>query len=225
MFGTKGRKEKVHSGVSPYLTYGVNLVKINRINILTALSGAKRIQLEVEGQAPEVEGFTADASATAGGQVGRASMTIWLNDTKEYYVKAIEEFQDDVAILATKLLGETDDVEAGTVATPARAKFDDDAAVDNIEDFVEAMQDHLTGEYFWMVMTGEEYEKSDGTIGVVLNKRRWGWCATEAEGENHVKPFNKEDKNDYKVWVKPDVEPELDDTDDGTDGGTDDLPF
>lgn len=222
MFGTKGRKEKPR-GLSSYMGYGIKNLKFNRFVIKEAGTGAKRIQAEVETVAIEDENFNPDKTATAGGQVGRVFFTIWLNDTKSYYEAAIEELQDQVAVLATKILGVTDDEETGQVATAARAKFDNDADVSTLEEFVAAMNDHLCGEYVWMACKAEEYQKEDGSISYTLHRRRFGWIASDAEGEGHLDAFDKESVHDYKPFVAPDPEPELATADGSADDQ--DVPF
>lgn len=229
MFGTKGIKDNgSNRGTSPYLGYGINLVKFNKFSVVeSSQKTSKRIQCQVESMPVEEEGFKPDAEATDGGQIGRVNFTIWLNPSKPYYEGAIKELNESVATLATKILGQTADEEAGTEATPARAKFDKDTNVESLEEFVEAMNDHLTGEYVWFAMTGEEYGKSDGSIGVIMNRRRWGFVASQEEGEDHLKPFDKSNPNDYKVYIAPSPEPKLDSVE-GTNtasNDTDDLPF
>jgi hypothetical protein len=68
----------------------------------------------------------------------------------------------------------------------------------------------LRGKYAWWAVTGEEYEKADGKIGVRLGLRRFGFVASLEEGDSHLRAFDKTNKYDYKAISSPSKDPDVD---------------
>ena len=52
--------------------------------------------------------------------------------------------------------------------------------------------------YAWFRIAGDEYEKNNGKIGVSLRFSRFGFVASTAEGESHLKPIDPNNTYDLK---------------------------
>lgn len=191
MFGTNG--VSTASVPSAYIRYGIQNVKVNDFEVAVALSGSKRIVANIESKPIEVEGFKADKVATNGGQIGRVAFSSWIKDGSPHAAKVIEDINKDMGILGDKL---------------GVRKAVDAIKSDSLEDFVEQLNNVLCGEFFWLAITAEEYQKKDAEPGarpgITLSKRRFGFANSEAleagDDENkRLKPFDKSNRFDYKV--------------------------
>lgn len=178
-FTTEGVDTAKKSKMSKFLTYGgPQHLKISSITVETASTGAKRAVFNMEGDPVTTEGFQGEEGAK--GQIGRV---------RTYYMKddnGFNNFLTDIGIIADKI-GNRD------VVNTIKA--------DNFEEYIEQLNKRITEHYLWFVITGEEYLKQDGTIGVTLHFRRYGFVASNTEGPGHLKPYDKSNKYDYKPYV------------------------
>ncbi len=116
----------------------------------------------------------------AAGQIGKVRSSYMKSD------ESYNNFLTDIGIIADKI--------------GIRAQVDAIKA-ENFDDYINQLNKYITGKYLWLVVTGEEYPKQDGTTGVVLHFRRYGFVASQAEGKDHLKPFDKGNKWDFKPYV------------------------
>ena len=218
MFGTKGINTDAPK--SAYMGYGIKQVKINNVEVRWN-PGKTAFQMiaNVEGQPVEDDGFTPDQSSTAGGQVGRVQLTVYMNPNKPSFEQMGTEFAQAVAVIANKL-GKREELDAALEGAEGMTP----------EEYAEAISGVISGEFMWFAITGREYQKQDDKVGVVLGRRRYGFVASLDEGEEHLDAFNKDgtvegksNKYDYIPLEKPDSEPKEAVPVGDADG--DDLPF
>lgn len=188
-FTTSGIKTESKSKLSKFLTYGgPQNLKINKIEVETAQTGSKRAVFFMEGKPVETPGWQGEEGAA--GQIGRVR-TMYMKSDDAY-----NNFLTDIGIIADKIGN--------------RAQVDAIKA-NNFDDYIQQLNKYITGKYLWFIVTGEEYPKQDGTTGVVLHFRKYGFVASEAEGSGHLKPFDKTNKWDFRPYVAEDTAKIVDD--------------
>jgi len=112
----------------------------------------------------------------------------------------MDQFISNVALIAKKL-GVTEKVDA--------------IDSDSLEDYLNKLMPVIRGKFAVWAITGQEYlYNKDGKdkIGTSLGLRRYGFIATLDEMEadpNHIKPFNKDDKYDFKPVALPSADPDF----------------
>lgn len=181
-FGTEGVSTQQ---TSKYFGRGVHYLKINSLAIETASTGTPRVVFNMETEPIEEEGFEPDEEATVGGQVGRVR-TIYMKHDNQ-----LQEFNSNIAQIANKLgvRSETDKI-----------------AADSLEEYVEALNDVITDKYAWFGIKGEQYYKNDGKPGVALLFRRYGFVASETEGEDALEAHDDSNEYHFKKAEPPQTE-------------------
>lgn len=189
-FSTKNVEVKENlGGGSKYLTYGVQKAAITGYDLKTAASGKQQVSFLMESPKVTDAGFEPDESAKLGGKVGRVQVTIYIGKDDE---EQNNQFIERIALIAKKL-NVSEKVDA--------------VSADNLKDYLDRVIPIIRGKFAWWAITGEEYAKKDSDkIGVVLGLRRYGFVASLDDMEanpNHIKPFDKGNKYDYKALSSP----------------------
>jgi len=185
MYSTKGIDTSKKGKLSKYITCGgPQLLKINSMEIETAGTGSQRIVFFME--TPPVDDDNFEGEGGAKGQIGKVR-TFYMKPENQ---NQSEEFLTNMGIIADKL--------------GVRVQVDSIKA-DDLTDYVAQLALFITGKYLWFAIKGEEYPKQDNTLGLALQFRRYGFVASEAEGKDHVKPFDKTNKYDYVPYVKQEM--------------------
>jgi hypothetical protein len=175
MLTTKGITGTDSSSISSYLNMGINKMKINSIDTRVSSKGSYQVVFNVEGEPVSDSNFKGVDGAV--GPVARITTSYLGNDSQ------VEEFVKNLAILASKL--------------NVKEQLDTITATD-IKDLVEKASSILTGKYFYGRVTGEEYVKTMGGIGISLHFSRYGAFASVEEGSDKLKPVDKTNPYDYK---------------------------
>jgi len=196
-FSTKGVEVKENVSESKYLSYGVQKAAIVGYELKTAKSGDKQqVVLNLESPKVVTPGFEADPSAKLGGKVGRIVFTIYFGEDNK---QQNDEFIERIAIIAKKL-GVSEKIDA--------------VESSNLEDYLNKIIPILRGKFAWWAVTAEEYAKADSDkVGCTLGLRRYGFIASLDEMEanpNHIKPFDKANKYDYKALAVASKDPDVD---------------
>jgi len=190
-FSTKGVDTK-ERGVSQYLTYGVQMAALTGFTLKESKSGKKMVVLNLEGPKVTDKGFEPHADAKLGGKVGRVQFTIFIDETN---AEKVSEVITNIGMIADKL--------------GVREKVDAIEA-NNLEGYFNKIMPIMRGKYAWWAVTGEEYEKDGGKIGISLGLRRFGFVASMEEGEGHLRAFDKKNVYDYKPIAAPSKDPDVD---------------
>lgn len=197
MFNTKGvTVVEGNQGGSKYLTYGVQKAAIIGYELKEARSGKQQVILLMESPKVTDAGFEPDESAKFGGRVGRVQMTIYFGpDDKDQN----DSFIEKVALIAKKLnVSEKVDAVEGS----------------DLKSYLDKLLPILRGKFAVWGITAEEYQKTDSEkVGYTLGLRRYGFVASVDEMEanpNHIKPFDKTNKYDYKALASPSKDPDVD---------------
>lgn len=197
-FNTRGVAiEEKNVGGFQYLTYGVQKAAIVGYELKTAQSGKQMVVLLMESPKVVDAGFEPHTDAKFGGRIGKVNFTIYFDKSNK---DQMDQFIINIALIAKKLevSDKVDAIEA-----------------DNLEEYLNKLMPVIRGKFAVWAITGEEYVyNKDGKdkVGVSLKLRRYGFIATLAEMEanpNHIKPFNKDDKYDYKPVALPSVDPDF----------------
>ena len=191
-FSTKGVDTTERSGVSQFLTYGVQMAALTGFELREAKTGKQMVILNLESPKVTDTGFEAHQDAKLGGKVGRVQATIYIDETN---TESVNEIITNIGIIADKLR--------------LRERIDAVEA-DTLESYLNKVMPILHGNYAWWAVTGEEYEKTDGKVGIILKLRRYGFVASMNEGEEHIKPFDKTNIYDYKTIASPSKDPDVD---------------
>jgi len=198
-FSTRGVEipEEKKVGGFQYLTYGVQKAAIVGYELKTAQSGKQMVVLLMESPKVSDAGFEPHADAKFGGRIGKVNFTIYFDKTSK---DQMDQFISNVALIAKKL-GVTEKVDA--------------IDSDSLEDYLNKLMPVIRGKFAVWAITGQEYlYNKDGKnkIGTSLGLRRYGFVATLDEMEadpNHIKPFNKDDKYDFKPVALPSADPDF----------------
>lgn len=178
MFTTKGIDRKDKGKLSKFITCGgPQFLKISSMEIETAKTGSKRVVFFMETPPVETAGFE--------GYEGNKGQVGWV---RTFYMKNDDQFTEfltNIGIIADKL-GVTQQV--------------DSIKVEDFEEYVKQVSLFICGKYMWFIIKGEEYPKPDNAIGLSLQFRRFGFVASELEGKDHLKPFDKNNPYDYSVY-------------------------
>lgn len=205
VFGTKGVEVREGGFVGKYISYGIQQLAVMGFELKTAQSGKQMVILHMESPKVDQQGFEPDESAKIGGKVGRVNFTIYFSPSDENPMK---DFLSAVALIAKKL-----NVSEAVDAIEAS----------DLESYLNKLMPIIGGKMAWWAITGEEYLKKDGKIGYSLGLRRYGFVASNAEMEsnpNHIKPFDKGNKYDYKPVAIPSADPDF-----NTQAPEDELPW
>lgn len=195
-FSTKGVEAKERSFVSKYFQHGIQRLMVTDIDVTDKFNGeSKNISFTMETPKIEEKGFEPNDYSKQGGQ------TNWVQAT--YPVKladeaSVTEFMEKIALIATKL-GVKDALDAIEAPT--------------LEAYMAAVLPIIKGKFAWWAITAREYIAADGKVRTSLNLRRYGFIASDADGESRLKPFDMNNKYDYQAL---DVAPD-------TDGAPDEL--
>lgn len=198
-FSTKGIVvvEEKSAGGSKYLSYGVQKAAITGYELKESKTGKQMVVLNLESPKVVDEGFEPAEGSKLGGKVGRVNFTIYFDkDDKDQ----MNQFIKNVALIATKL-DVSDKVDA--------------ISAENLKDYLDALMPVIRGKFAWWAITAQEYlYEKDGKdkVGYSLGFRRYGFVASLKEVEadpNHMKPFNKDDKYDYKPVALPSADPDF----------------
>lgn len=165
-------KEKT---ASPYLTVGVQVIKVTSIETKASSKGSLKVVFNCESEPHSDPNFKGVNGAY--GSVGRISTSYLGNDAM------VTQFIEQMASLGTKLgvKEQMDAIEAS-----------------DVQDFINQVTPLLVDKYFWAKVTGEEYAKATGGVGVNLSFARFGAFASIEEGNAKIKPFDITNKYDYK---------------------------
>lgn len=191
MFSTEGVTVVERSSESKYLTYGVQLAMVINAEV-SQLAKGKKVTFNMEGPEVSSAGFEPDPASKRGGKVGRVEFASFINDDVAGD-QGLADFLGKISILATKLnlLDAVNAIKASTV-----------------EEYVELLVPIIRGKFAWWAITGREYvNRTTGKVGITLGVRRYGFIASEAEGEKHLRPFDKANKFDFKVDAVPSPDP------------------
>jgi len=191
-FSTKGVDTTERSGVSQYLTYGVQMAALTGYNLKESKTGKKMVVLNLESPKVTDKGFEPHADAKLGGKVGRVQFTIFIDETNP---EKVSEVITNIGIIADKL-GVREKVDA--------------VEANNLDDYFKKVMPIVRGKYAWWAVTGEEYAKDGGKVGITLGLRRFGFIASMEEGEAHMRPFDKKNVYDYKALAAPSKDPDVD---------------
>ena len=186
------------NGGHKYLSYGVQEAAIVGFELKeSSKSNKKQVVLLLESPKVVDAGFEPDEKAKFGGRVGRLNFSIYFNNDDK---SQMEQFVSDIALIAKKL-GVSEQVDA--------------ISSDNVEDYLNKLMPIVRGKFAWWAITAEEYiYNKDGQdkIGYSLGKRRYGFIASLEDvktNPNHIKPFDKTNKYDYKPVALPSVDPDF----------------
>lgn len=207
LFSTKGKDTTERSGVSQFLTYGLQMATITGFTSRVAQSGKKTYSLNLEGPKVTEAGFEAHQDAKLGGKIGRAQFTIYIDPTNE---KSVNEVMTNIGIIADKL-GVRDQVDA--------------VVAEDLDSYLNKAIVIFRGKYAHWGITAEEYEKPDGKVGIVNKLRRYGFIASMEEGEAHLRPFDKTNIYDYKPLAAPSKDPDVDAVTEAFGPETTELPW
>jgi len=195
-FSTRGVEVKENVSESKYLSYGVQKAAIVGYELKTAKTGKQQVTLNFESPKVTTPGFEADPFAKMGGKVGRVQFTIYFGSGDK---QQNDEFIERIAIIAKKL-GVSEKVDA--------------VDSNSLEDYLNKIMLIIRGKFAWWAITAEEYVKTGSDkVGVVLGLRRYGFVASLDEMEanpNHIKPFDKTNKYDYKPLAVASKDPDVD---------------
>lgn len=184
MFTTKGLNTE--KKLSKYVSYGNHYLKINDIEIKTAMSGSKQLIFHMETPEVKAEGFVPEEGYK--GQVGKVAFPgSYLKMDNE---KAVKEFNTAIGTIADTL--------------GVRAELDN-INVETFDEYVQAITPILTGKYAWWALSGEEYIKSDGKIGTKLKVRRYKFISSTEKGESGLGAFDASVSYNLKKAEKPDT--------------------
>lgn len=168
------RKIEVSSnnkGLSKYITYGNQELRINALEIKVSQNNNKQIIAYVETPTVDDEKFVADESAKNNGRVGKVALSWWMKNSEEE-----GQFEELVHRIADAM-GTRDQLKSVKVET--------------LEDYVEAIKPIITGKFAWFTVSGKEYEKMNGTgKGITLSVGRW----SVADSEDKLQAFDKSKK-------------------------------
>lgn len=203
-FSTKGVNTEEKRGISQFLTYGVQMAMITGLDVKTAQSGRKMFSLHMESPKVTDQGFEPHADAKQGGKIGKVQFTIYMDDKD---AASAEELIKNIGIIADKL--------------GVREKVDAIEAND-AENYLKAVLPILRGKFAWWAITAEEYFNKEDKVRYNLGLRRFGFIASMEEGEGHLKPFDKNDKYDYKPVAVPSIDPDQEDPIEAAFGKADD---
>lgn len=189
MFTTKGLNTE--KKLSKYVSYGNHYLKINNIEVKTAMSGSKQLIFHMETPAITAEGFVPEEGFK--GQVGKVAFPgSYLKLDNE---KAVKEFNTAI----------------GTIADTLGVRTDlDKINVETFDEYITAITPILTGKYAWWALSGEEYIKSDGKIGTKLKVRRYKFISSDEKGESGLGTFDASLAYNLKKAEKPDAKPKDD---------------
>lgn len=177
MFDSSKIKSSNSGYVSKYVNPGVQDLKINKIEIETASTGSKRLIFHTEGE--EIKDLGFEGVDGAKGAVGKVRTFYFKPETISEKVSTI--FSDIADALEVK--PQLDAIKAAT-----------------LEEYVEKAAPLITGKFTTFKITGEEYLKSNGKIGVNLGISKY---FVEKKGKGKL-TFDKTNSYDYKKLVQPD---------------------
>jgi len=213
-FNTRGAVVIEKSGVSKYLSYGVQEAAIVGFDLKTSSKSDKQqVVLFMEGPKVLDAGFEPDETSKFGGKVGRVNFTIYFNKDN---ADQMGQFLSNIALIAKKL-GVTEKVDA--------------IDSDNLEDYLNKLMPVVRGKFAVWAITAEEYQKKDSEkVGYSLGLRRYGFIASLEEvkaNPDHIKAFDKTNAYDYKALGKPSIDPDLDPITAafGSNNGSDESPW
>lgn len=208
-----------------YISYGIQELKINKIEIRTAASGSKVCNLFMETPPVTDSGFAGANGAR--GRIGTVQFPrtyiAWDSTVKNPKSNETprESFIKDMLIIADKF---------GVREEANALEFEEGFT---FEDFVKGMESILVGHYAMWKLCGEQnwYTDQTGTLreGYRLATAKWGFIQnTEDYKSNPKLKFDPTNQYDLKLTPKPEVSSEPvapQDSDFEAVESKDDLPF
>lgn len=167
-------------GPSKYISYGIQDLKINNLEVKVASTGSKQIILSVEGKPvsdPLFEGLDG-----AQGPVGKI---------KTMYVK--EEQEGDITKIFAKI--------ADSIGV--RDKLDAITGVTSLEDYVSKALKVLSGKFASYVVATEQYIGTDGKAKNSFRFPKYDWVEKSGTEPSSLK-FDKANKYHFKEATIPD---------------------
>lgn len=155
MFNTKGVRNPESGSVRPYLSYGINHAKINKIEVQKAArSESRRVVFYLEGDPVSDETFVGVEGAK--GPVGRMSSN-YMSTDKHY-----KDFLSQISVIADKM--------------GVRAVVD--AIEDStIEGYLAKVSPFICGKFVWWNIGAEEYQKGKFNLRLL----KYGFVKSDAE--------------------------------------------
>ena len=191
MLSTKNVVVVEKSSESKFMTYGVQLAMVISGEVRVSPQGVKRVIFNMEGPEVKSAGFEPDPASKKGGKVGHVEFAGYIKENVADD-QGLKDFLERVSIVANKL-GVIDAVNAINAPTT--------------EAFIEQLIPIIRGKFAWWAVTGREYAKKDSDkIGITLGLRRYGFIASEGEGKEHLREFDKGNKYDYRPFDTPSVD-------------------
>lgn len=207
MISTKGvnADEKGPSKLSKWVSYGINELKINSIDVRVSSTGTGSFVLIFNMESPKVTTPGFEGHEGALGKIGRIQFPgsyVLPNDEKK-----MDKLVKDLCIIADKL-GVREQLDA--------VQWED---TDNIQSYFKKVEPIFQGKYAMWKIRGEETTKADGSPSLRLSVATFKFIQSlDSYKEKPELTFDKNDKWDFKPRVQPDAVPE------GS-GAKDDLPF
>lgn len=178
MFNSSEVKEEKNF-ISKYITCGVQELRINSLEIKYASTGSKQVIFNVEG--PEVKDLGFEGEGSAKGQVGRVTTSYMKPEQEQGITTTFARIAD--------AMGTRDKLNAITPAT--------------LEEYVEAANKILTGQFANFVVGGEEYQKDNNKVGIRLNFPKYNFVEKVGTTPTTVK-FDTSNAYHYKKLIIPD---------------------
>ena len=170
-FGTKD--VNTQDFVSKYISYGIQNLKINSLEIQEAGTGTPRVIFNVESEPVKDDNFEGEEGAL--GRVGRIRSG-WLKTESQQ-----TEFLENIGKIADKI-GKREEV--------------DKIEAESLEKYLSEITPLICGHFARFKVTAEEYEKQDGNLGITLSFARFKFV--EALEEDAKMTFDKTNQYDFK---------------------------
>jgi hypothetical protein len=150
--------------LNKYLTYGENLVTITDIDFKESKTGKHLMEVFFETKKVEQKGFEADNSAINGGQVGKATMGIWVDYSD---VENIKKLNTTLGVICAKM-GVLEQFKSLGEVT--------------MEEMVIAFLKIVKNKYAWFMLGAEEYvNEPKARINTKLFLFQQGFIVSENE--------------------------------------------
>lgn len=212
MFTTENAKVDNGFKEPQFISIGPNELKINSFDIIEAKNGSGKVKIQVNVETRPVGG---DFEGWEGalGRIGRFDLSIYFDPESKSQAK--QDFLDKIASIGFAL---------------NLSKDLDEIKINDVREYLNAVQKLFANKYAWYIIGGEEYEGKDAEgnpkVKISLKLMRFNYVApTEEALLNKQKDKVWPDKSNpyfFKYLEKMDAE-EINKTA-GT-GQKDDLPF
>lgn len=166
--------------IGKYITYGKQVLKINKIEVKVASTGSKQVVFNVEGPEITEKGF--EGAEGAKGQVGKITTSYMKPEQEASISVTFARIADALEVRAT--------LNAVTAST--------------LEEYVEAANKILTNKEAMFVVSGREYIKNDGKKGIELGFPKYNFVEKLGTEPSTIK-FDKSSPYHFKPAVQPDT--------------------